>query len=88
MVNLLLPAYEILGKVMFSQASVILSMGRASFPQCHGAGRSPTTKRQTPGQRTDGQQVDGTHPTGMHTCLIPKLAIVVLGVHYEPLNSN
>ena len=31
-------AYEVRGKAMFPQASVILSMGGASIPQCNGAG--------------------------------------------------
>ena len=96
------PTYKVWGKVVFSQASVILSaVGGSAFPQCHGQVETPQNAeipqkedpliRQAP--ISEVQQAGGTHPTGTHACcpdflLILKLAIVVLGVHYEHLNSN
>ena len=69
------------GRVMFSQASVILSMGGRCLPDIP-LGRHPPAGRQTPPDRQTppGRQtppppqqtaiaVDGRHPTGMHSCL-------------------
>ena len=51
------------GKVMFSQASVILSRG--CLADTHPSGQTPP--RQTPPQHT-AIAADGTHHTGMHSC--------------------
>ena len=51
------------GKVMFSQVSVCLSMGR----RCTPARADTPPPGQTPPYQT-ATAADGTHPTGMHSC--------------------
>ena len=64
--ELLPTAYDVYGKVMFSQASVFLfTGGESAFKRgggMHGGGRSP------PPLPRYGQPAVGTYPTGMHTC--------------------
>ena len=65
------------GKVMFSQASVILTWGVSGR---HPPGQTPPRQTPSPGQthphgqtHTPGQTptpADGTHPTGMHSCYV------------------
>ena len=58
-------------KVIFSQASVILSTeGEVSAP-AHAGIHTPPLGRHTPGQTSPppvATAADGTHPTGMHSC--------------------
>ena len=57
------------GKVMFSQASVILFTGRGFVSQ-HALGQTPPDRHSlvdTPRPPTV-TAADGTHPTGMHSC--------------------
>ena len=84
--NLLPPANDVWGKVMFLHLSVILFTGGGVYPSMqwgrHPLGRHPPRQTppqadtlapgQTPPSNTTGygQQVGGTHPTGMHTCCI------------------
>ena len=63
------------GKVMFSQASVILFTWRGVYPSVHW-GRHP--RADTPPTAT---AADGTHPTGMHSCLLKNL-----NIHYKIAN--
>ena len=52
------------GKVMFSQASVILSTGGTPPPGRH----HPSWADTTPPPQETATLADGTHPTGMHSC--------------------
>ena len=67
------------GKVIFSQASIILSTGGGDPEQTPpwedtpGLGKHPPPGRHPPGQTPPpipavATAVDGTHPTGMHSC--------------------
>ena len=58
------------GKVMFSQASVILFAGGCleDTPLGRHPHGQPTPNGQTPPQQT-ATAADGTHPTGVHSCL-------------------
>ena len=76
------PANEVLGKVMFLQLSVILSV--------HRGGR----ERNSP---LGGSQVDGTHPTGMHSCInvilqktlnITSIPMMAAGAAQTPSSSD
>ena len=69
------------GKIMFSQASVILSTwGRGcladSTPGKQPAGLTPSPG-QTPSQTATA--TDGTNPTGMHSCILENLAKSYVG---------
>ena len=55
------------GKVMFSQASVILSTGGRCTPPKADTPPWLTSSGQTPPPQT-ATAADGTHPTGMHSC--------------------
>ena len=82
LLSVLPPANEVWGKVIFSQASVILSRGVVCFQgglylrgciQGDGALRpggwvDPPPPSDTTGY---GKQEGVTHPTGMHSCFFP-----------------
>ena len=60
------------GKVMFSQASVILFTGRV-YSIMHWGRHPPranTPRATTPPADTSPTAEDGKHPTGMHSCLL------------------
>ena len=59
--GILSPSNEVCGKVMFSEASVILSTGGGGLP----SGEKLPLDRDPPMAATE---VSGTHSTGMHTC--------------------
>ena len=62
------PSNEVSGKVMFSQASVILSTGEGSASRgvcIQEVGRPPSPPSDTTGY---GQRTGGAHPTWMHSC--------------------
>ena len=78
--GLLPTTYGVWGKVMFSQACVILFTG-GGYLQEHRPDASPLDALPSgctlpfqwmnpPRQKTDVQQAVGTHPTGIHTCFI------------------
>ena len=78
-------------KVMFLQASVILSTGGICLSACWDTPpplgpdtppRPDTPRKQTPAY---GQRAAGTHPTGMHSCLWFNL---IFGLHIVSITRN
>ena len=61
--DLLSPANEVWGKVIFSQVSVCPRGGGGMW-------QTPRWVDTPPGQRETANEAGGTHPTGMHSCCL------------------